>query len=392
MFVFQPAQLLYLLPDFSYIDKPIEYTIMKNCIHKKIPVGILGATGTVGQKLILLLENHPWFQIVCVAASSRSKDKPYEDAVENRWSQDIPIPSPVKNSTVYDVERDRKTIAGQIVFAFSALSTTKEKVRKIEGEYAEAGIPIISCNSAHRWTEDVPMIIPEVNPHHSDLIYIQRKNNNWKKGFIVVKPNCSIQSYVPVLDAWKIFTPLKVIVSTYQAISGAGKTFESWPEMKDNVIPFIPGQEEKSEMEPLKIWGRIDKQRFRPATIPKISSTCIRIPVTDGHMVSVSVEFKKKPSRQDLIEAIHHFQNPIQDLHLPSDPGTFLKYYDQDDRPQTSSERWLGKGMSIAVGRLREDPILHWKFVALSHNTIRGAAGGAILTAELLAKKGFIQP
>ncbi len=364
---------------------------MNDSIQNKIPVGILGATGTVGQKFIQLLENHPWFQVVCLAASSRSRNKPYKKAVKNRWTQDTKIPAPIEDLIVYEVEKDIKTITSQVAFVFSAIYMEKDRVRSVEAKYAESGIPVISNNSAHRWTEDVPMMIPEINPHHSELINIQRKNRNWGKGFIAVKPNCSTQSYVPVLEAWKPFGPLKLIVSTYQAISGAGKTFDTWPEMKDNVIPFIPGEEEKSEKEPLKILGHINQQGLIMATTPTISSTCIRVPVTDGHMVSASVEFIKKPSKQDLVAAIANFQNPIQKFNLPSEPGEFIKYFEEEDRPQTLTERSLGKGMSIAVGRLREDPIMQWKFIALSHNTIRGAAGGGILTAELLTKTGFIQ-
>jgi len=363
---------------------------MNTIPQKKMPVGVLGATGMVGQKFIQLLENHPWFQVVCIAASKRSAGKTYKDAVENRWCQDTEIPSAIQNQLVYEVENDFTTIGNQITFAFSALSMEKEQIRKIEERYAESGVPIVSNNSAHRWTPDVPMMIPEVNPHHSDLIDIQRKNRNWQKGFIIVKPNCSTQSYVPVLDAWKKFEPLRMIVSTYQSISGAGKTFTNWPEMKDNIIPFIPDEEEKSEMEPLKIFGNIQNQSLVMATTPQISATCVRVPVTDGHMISASVAFKNKPSRQNLLDAITEYKNPIKEFNLPSETGEFLKYFNDEDRPQTLSERLYGKGMSITIGRLREDPVLHWKFIALSHNTIRGAAGGAVLTAELLTKKGYL--
>jgi aspartate-semialdehyde dehydrogenase len=366
-----------------------EQAMNKN-LQKKIPVGVLGATGMVGQKFIQLLENHPWFRVVCIAASKRSAGRTYGEAVRDRWCQDTEIPSEIKIQRVYEVGNDLGAISNRVAFAFSALSMPKEQIREIEERYAESGVPIVSNNSAHRWTADVPMMIPEVNPHHSDLIDIQRNNRKWKKGFIIVKPNCSTQSFVPVLDAWKAFEPLRVIVSTYQSISGAGKTFTNWPEMRDNVIPFIPGEEKKSEMEPLKILGTIQNQSLVMAAMPQISATCVRVPVTDGHMISASVAFKNKPSGQDLLDAITEYKNPIKELNLPSEPEEFLKYFNEEDRPQTLSERLYGKGMSITVGRLREDPVLHWKFIALSHNTIRGAAGGAILTAELLTKKGYL--
>lgn len=357
---------------------------------EKIPVGVLGATGMVGQRFISLLADHPWFEVSVVAASSRSAGKSYRQAVEGRWSLDTPIPKNIDNMHVYEVENDIKKIAEHIVFAFSAVSLDKSKVREVENRYAEMDIPIVSNNSAHRWTEDVPMIMPEINPHHVELIDIQRKNRNWRKGCIAVKPNCSIQSYVPVLEALKSFGLEKVVVSTYQAISGAGKTFKSWPEMEDNVIPFIGGEEKKSEDEPMKIWGEIKDGKLVLAEKPIISATCVRIPVTDGHMAVVNLGLRENPTKEDLIDAIKQFQNPIESLGLPSLPEVFIKYFDEDDRPQTALDRDLGKGMAIGVGRLREDPVLGWKFVALSHNTLRGAAGGALLMAELLVKKGYI--
>ena len=357
----------------------------------KIPIGILGATGTVGQRFIQLLENHPWFQVVCVAASPRSAGKLYSEAVKDRWVVESAIPRGIGNLKVFDVEADQKEIAEQTVFTFSAISLDKAKVRDIENSYAGTGIPVISCNSAHRWTEDVPMIMPEINPQHVDLITIQKKNRSWEKGFIVVKPNCSIQSYVPVIEALKRFIPERVIVSTYQAISGAGKTFETFPEISDNIIPFIKGEERKSEVEPMKIWGKIIDRKLEIATKPKISSNCVRVPVSDGHLAAVNISFEIKPSREQFIEAIANFENPISSLELPSAPEPFLEYFEQEDRPQTALDRMLGNGMGIAVGRLREDTVLDWKFIALSHNTLRGAAGGAILIAELLMKKGFIQ-
>ncbi len=357
----------------------------------KIPVGILGATGMVGQRFVALLENHPWFEVVCVAASSRSAGKLYREAVENRWSLKSKIPAKIGELLVLEVERDIEKISEEIVFAFSALSLDKAKTKEIENSYAGIGIPIVSNNSAHRWTEDVPMIIPEINSHHIGLIDIQKKNRGWGRGFIVVKPNCSIQSYVPVLEALKKFGVEQVIVSTYQAISGAGKTFETWPEMEDNVIPFIPGEEKKSEDEPMKIWGEIVNGKLELAAKPKISSTCIRVPVTNGHMVSVNVKFRTRPTKEEFINAIENFRNPIGGSNLPSSPEKFLQYFYENDRPQTRLDRDFGNGMGISVGRLREDTILDWKFVALSHNTIRGAAGGAVLVAELLTKKGYIK-
>lgn len=357
----------------------------------KIPVGILGATGTVGQKFIELLDNHPWFEVRCVAASRRSSGKPFDEAVKNRWHSQKPVPRHLCSMIVLDVEADAHKIADQTIFVFSALGMKRDKIKEIETLYAGMDTPVVSNNSAHRLTEDVPMIIPEINPHHSALINIQKKNRGWKKGFIVVKPNCSIQSYVPVLTSLQVFEPERIIISTYQSVSGAGKTMETWPEMRDNVMPFIPNEEIKSEMEPLKIWGSIKNGKLKLAEIPLISCTCIRVPVSDGHMVSVNAAFKNRPSRQEFIDAVNNYNNPIEELALPSSPKHFLKYFKEENRPQTAMDRTLENGMGIGVGRLREDTILQWKFVALSHNTIRGAAGGAILTAELLTKKGYIE-
>jgi aspartate-semialdehyde dehydrogenase len=359
--------------------------------NEKIPVGVLGATGMVGQRFVSLLENHPWFEIVCVAASSRSAGKTYEEAVQNRWTLSTPIPENVRRLRIVEVEKDREKIISQIGMAFSAVAMDKAKVREVEIEYASAGIPIISNNSAHRLTEDVPMLIPEVNPDHVGLIDIQRKNRNWDKGLIAVKPNCSIQSYVPVMEALKSFDPEEMVVTTLQAISGGGKTFDTFPEIKDNVIPFIGGEEKKSEEEPLKIWGTIRNGKLEPAEKPRISSTCIRVPVTDGHMASVHVRFERKPSKNEIIDAIENFKNPITELELPSSPEKFLHYFEEEDRPQTALDRDRGNGMTISVGRFREDNVMDWKFVALSHNTLRGAAGGGVLMAELLLKKGYIQ-
>lgn len=360
-------------------------------LEKKLRVGILGATGMVGQRFVTLLENHPWFTVTVLSASERSRGKSYKEALEGRWNLPRPIPQGIQEMAVLEVEKDMDRIVEQVDFVFSALAMEKRKIMELENRYAEKDIPVVSCNSAHRWTEDVPMLIPEVNPHHLDLIEIQRKSRGWKKGCIAVKPNCSIQSFLPVLEPLRVFGLERVIVSTYQAISGAGKTFATWPEMKDNVIPYISGEEEKTEKEPLKIWAELKEGKLVLPEKPVISSTCIRIPVSDGHMASVSVKFTKKPSRNEIIEAIQNFENPLDRLNLPSAPKKFLTYFENEDRPQTALDRDLENGMGIAMGRLREDPVLDWKFVALSHNTLRGAAGGALLIAELMVAKGYIE-
>lgn len=359
-------------------------------IEKKLKAGILGATGTVGQKFITLLHNHPWFEISCLAASGRSAGKSYAEAVEGRWLQETEIPGDVAGLMVYNVEDDLNTISREVDFVFSALSMDKEQVLQLEELYAASNIPVVSNNSAHRWTEDVPMFMPEINHDHCGLIDIQRKKRGWTKGLIAVKPNCSIQSYVPVLDALKMFGPEKVIVSTYQAISGAGKTLETAPEISDNIIPFIGGEEKKSEDEPMKIWGTLLGDELVLADKPAISSNCVRVPVSDGHLVTVNVSFAQNPTRQQIVDAVQNYKNPIADLNLPSSPEKFLVCFEEENRPQTRLDRDLGNGMSVSVGRFREDNVLDWKFVALSHNTIRGAAGGAVLTAELLASKGYI--
>lgn len=357
---------------------------------KKLKVGILGATGMVGQRFVALLANHPWFEVACVAASPNSAGRIYQDVVQGRWTLESDMPQQVRKLHVKAVSKDIRTIAKESDLVFCALDMEKEEIKKIEVAYASADVPVISNNSAHRWTDDVPMIMPEINPHHLKLIEIQRKNRGWKKGLIVVKPNCSIQSYVSILTALKRFIPLKVRVVSLQAISGAGKTFESWPEMVDNVIPFIDGEEEKSEKEPLKIWGEIRNNKLIFAQEPEISATCIRVPVSDGHLSSVSVSFEEKPSRHEIISAIKTFRNPISELQLPFSPKQFIRYFIEGDRPQTKLDRNFEHGMGISMGRLQEDKHFDWKFIALSHNTIRGAAGGAILTAELLVKKGYI--
>ncbi len=358
---------------------------------KQFKAGILGATGMVGQQFIALLENHPWFNVTCVAASARSAGKPYAEAMQGRWSRPEAIPADVAKLNVYEVESDMKAIAEQVDFVFSAMSLDKEKIREIEIAYAESDVPVCSNNSAHRWTEDVPMMMPEVNPEHVQLIAVQRKNRGWKKGLIAVKPNCSIQSYVPVMDALKQFGLEKAVVSTYQAISGAGKTLKTAPEILDNAIPYIGGEEKKSEDEPMKIWGTLQNDKLILAEKPIISANCVRVPVEDGHLVAVNMTFTNKPSLDQIVDAINNYKNPLETLNLPSSPEKFITCFKEDDRPQTRLDRMAGNGMGITCGRFREDNVMDWKFVALSHNTIRGAAGGAILTAELLAKKGFIE-
>lgn len=356
---------------------------------KKMKIGILGATGMVGQRFVCLLENHPWFEVVVLAASPQAAGKIYTRALENGWKISEPIPAYARNIRVKDVTSDLKNYINEVDLVFSAFEMEKGKIRGIEESLAKQGIAVVSCNSAHRWTEDVPMIIPEINPGHLSLIDIQRKKRGWK-GLIVVKPNCSLQSYLPVIFALKKFKPLKVAVTTLQAISGAGKTFSLWPEMVDNVIPFINGEEEKTEKEPLKIMGVIKNNRLELAKLPVISATCIRVPVSDGHLTSVFVKFETKPSLKQILSKINGFKNPLAGLNLPSAPRQFIHYFNEEDRPQTRLDRNYEKGMGITCGRFREDAIFDWKFVVLSHNTIRGAAGGAVLTAELLKAKCYL--
>ncbi len=346
---------------------------MTKKLNKKIKVGILGATGMVGQRFISILKNHPYFEVVVVAASRNSAGKKLGSLV------------------LYSIEDDIEIISKKCRLVFSAINAEKDFIKKIEETYAEHGVAVVSNNSAHRWTSDIPMIIPEINPEHLDIIKIQQKNRGWNKGFIVVKPNCSLQSYVPLLRAWKSFLPKEVIVSTYQAISGAGKTFDTWPEMVDNVIPYIGGEEEKSEKEPQKIFGKIKGKEIVLNNTLKISANCIRVSASDGHMATINIKFGKKVTKEKLIESLRNFKNPLDGLDLPSAPKPFITYFEEESRPQTKLDRDLGGGMGISVGRIREDSVLDWKVVALSHNTIRGAAGGGILTAELLVKKGFIK-
>lgn len=357
---------------------------------ERLKVGVLGATGMVGQRFVSLLDGHPWFQVVSVAASERSAGRPYREAVGGRWTQSTEIPAAVADLTVKNVN-DIDAIAGEVDFVFSALDMDKQDIRALEDAYARRETPVASNNSAHRWTPDVPMLIPEINADHIDVIPAQRKRLGTTSGFVAVKPNCSIQPYVPAFHALADFGPKQASVCTYQAISGAGKTFQTWPEMVDNIIPFIGGEEEKSIKEPLKIWGRIVKGEIVNAKGPVISAQCIRVPVTDGHMAAVSVSFEKKPPADLVIERWKAFQGDARAAGLPSSPRPFLTYFAEEDRPQTRLDRDAGGGMGVTIGRLREDNIFDYRFVALSHNTVRGAAGGAILMAELLKSEGYIQ-
>lgn len=358
-------------------------------MEQKLRVGILGATGMVGQRFISLLENHPWFEVVTLAASPRSAGKTYEEAVGGRWKMDTPMPEAVKKLVVMNVN-DVEHVASTVDFVFSAVDMSKDEIKAIEEAYAKTETPVVSNNSAHRWTPDVPMVVPEINPEHFDVIEFQKKRLGTKRGFIAVKPNCSIQSYAPVLTAWKEFEPYEVVATTYQAISGAGKTFKDWPEMEGNIIPFIGGEEEKSEQEPLRIWGKIENGVIVKATEPKITCQCIRVPVLNGHTTAVFVKFRKKPTKEQLIEKLENFKGLPQELNLPSAPKQFIRYMTEDNRPQVTLDVNYENGMGINVGRLREDSIYDWKFVGLSHNTVRGAAGGAVLCAETLVAKKFI--
>ena len=358
-------------------------------MEKKLRVGILGATGMVGQRFISLLEDHPWFQVVTVAASARSAGKTYEEAVGDRWKMTSPMPEAVKKLVVMNVAEVEK-VASTVDFVFSAVDMTKDEIRAIEEAYAKTETPVVSNNSAHRWTPDVPMVIPEINPEHFAVIPFQRKRLGTTRGFVAVKPNCSIQSYTPALTAWKEFEPYEVVATTYQAISGAGKTFKDWQEMAENIIPYIGGEEEKSEQEPLRIWGTLEGGVIVKAKEPVITCQCIRVPVLNGHTAAVFVKFRKKPSKEQLIEKLVSFKGLPQELNLPSAPEQFIQYMEEDDRPQVTLDVDFGKGMGVSIGRLREDTVYDWKFVGLSHNTVRGAAGGAVLCAELLTEQGYI--
>lgn len=358
-------------------------------MSEKLKVGILGGTGMVGQRFIALLDNHPWFEVTTIAASERSAGRTYAEAVGNRWKMATPMPEAVKNMIVMNVNEVEK-VASEVDFVFSAVDMTKEEIKQIEDAYAKTETPVVSNNSAHRWTPDVPMIIPEINPEHSAVIDAQKKRLNTKKGFVAVKPNCSIQSYAPALYAWREFEPFEVIATTYQAISGAGKTFEEWPEMVGNIIPYIGGEEEKSEQEPLRILGSVENGVIVKATEPAISCQCIRVPVLNGHTAAIFIKFKKKPTKEQLIEKLVQFKGVPQELELPSAPKQFIQYLSDDNRPQIQLDVEYENGMGISIGRLREDRIYDFKFVGLSHNTVRGAAGGAVLCAELLKAQGYI--
>lgn len=356
---------------------------------KTYNVGIIGATGMVGQRFILLLANHPWFKIKVLAASPRSAGKPYVEAVGEKWAMTDPIPESVKDIIVMDADADKQKIAGMVDFCFCAVDMKKDQILALEEAYAKLECPIISNNSANRFTPDVPMVVPELNPEHIEIIKSQRERLGTKRGFIAVKSNCSIQSYVPALHPLRKYGITKVLACTYQAISGAGKTFETWPEMVDNLIPYIGGEEEKSEKEPLKVWGHIEGNVIKTADSPAITTQCLRVPVSDGHTAAVFVSFENKPSKEEILAAWKEFAGVPQELELPSAPKQFLNYFEEDNRPQAKLDRNLEGGMAISIGRLREDTQYDYKFVCLSHNTLRGAAGGGVLLAELLAAKGY---
>ena len=358
-------------------------------MNKKLKVGILGATGTVGQRFITLLDNHPWFQVVALAASPRSAGKTYQQAVGENWRMETPMPEAVKELAVFNVNEIEK-VAGEVDFVFSAVEMSKEEIKTIEEAYAKAEVPVVSNNSAHRWTPDVPVVIPEINDHHFEIIEFQKKRLGTSRGFIAVKPNCSIQSYMPCLKAWEEFEPNEMFVTTYQAISGAGKTFEQWPEMIGNIIPYIGGEEEKSEQEPLKMLGEVVDGQLVMATKPKISCQCLRVPVLDGHYAAVFIKFGKQATKEQLIEKLKNYTGYPQQENLPSAPKSFIRYLHEEDRPQITLDVDFENGMGISVGRLHEDKLHDFRFIGLSHNTIRGAAGGAVLCAETLVAQGYI--
>ena len=357
---------------------------------KQYRVGIIGATGMVGQRFASLLENHPWFTVTALAASSRSAGKTYQEAVGSRWAMATPIPAAMKDMIILDAQKDVDKVTALVDFVFCAVDMKKDEIRALEEMYAKAECPVMSNNSAHRSTSDVPMIIPEINADHAKIIPAQRKRLGTKKGFISVKSNCSLQSYVPAVNAMMDLGVTKVLACTYQAISGAGKKFQTWPEMVDNVIPYIGGEEEKSEQEPLKIWGHIEDDKIVNAASPSITSQCIRVPVTDGHTAAVFVSFEKKAEMEEIIEKWESYRGRPQELNLPSAPKQFIHYFRENDRPQIKSERNLEGGMAVSVGRLRPDTQYDVKFVSMSHNTLRGAAGGAVLMAELLCAEGYL--
>jgi aspartate-semialdehyde dehydrogenase len=357
---------------------------------KKLKVAVLGATGMVGQRFVALLENHPWYEATLVAASANSAGRTYQDAVKGRWTLKTAVPAATAGLVVQNASEVEK-IAGQVDFVFCAVDMSKEETAKLEEDYARRETPVVSNNSAHRGTPDVPMMIPEINPEHAAIVEAQRRRLGTRRGFIAVKPNCSLQSYVPAIHPLMKFGPKRVAVCTYQAISGAGKTFESWPEMVDNLIPFIKGEEEKSEKEPMKIWGSMKDGKIVPAAEPVISAQCIRVPASDGHMAAAFVQFERKPPREEVLALWKAFEGKPQKLGLPSAPRPFLIYFEDESRPQTRLDRDAGQGMAVTIGRLRPDALFDYRFVALSHNTVRGAAGGAVLTAELLTAEGWIQ-
>lgn len=358
-------------------------------VEQKLKVGILGATGMVGQRFISLLENHPWFEVTVVAASPRSAGKTYEEAVGGRWKMDTPMPEAVKKLTVLNVNEVEK-VAAEVDFVFSAVDMSKEEIKAIEEAYAKTETPVVSNNSAHRWTPDVPMVVPEINTEHFEVIADQRKRLGTQRGFIAVKPNCSIQSYAPCLAAWREFEPTELVVTTYQAISGAGKTFKDWPEMLQNIIPYIGGEEEKSEQEPLRVLGKVENGQIVKAEAPKITCQCVRVPVLNGHTAAVFINFAQKPSKEQLIEKLVSFKGFPQEAELPSAPKQFIQYLEDDNRPQVALDVDYERGMGVSIGRLREDTMYDYKFIGLSHNTVRGAAGGAVLCAETLTAKGYI--
>ncbi len=362
---------------------------MQNEVNMKhYKVGIIGATGMVGQRFVTILENHPWFTPAALLASARSAGKSYQAAVEGKWAMSVPIPEYAKEMTVLDADRP-EDVAGKVDFVFCAVNMKKDDIRALEERYAKLEIPVVSNNSAHRFTDDVPMLIPEINPEHLEVIASQRKRLNTKRGFIAVKSNCSLQSYVPLLHPLLSFGIKCAAVTTYQAISGAGKTFSTMPEIEDNVIPYIGGEEEKSEKEPLKIWGRVEGGKIIPATSPVITAQCLRVPVSDGHTAAVFVSFDKKPTKEEILTAWKNYEGEPQRLSLPSAPEHFIRYFEEDDRPQPKLDRMTDRGMAVCAGRLREDSLFDYKFIGCSHNTLRGAAGGAVLLAELLAAKGY---
>ncbi|MDD6799845.1 MAG: aspartate-semialdehyde dehydrogenase [Firmicutes bacterium] len=357
--------------------------------EKKLKVAVIGATGMVGQRFMTLLADHPYFEVTKLAASPRSAGKTYVEALGGRWKLTDPTPAKFADMIVCDASEPNK-VAQDVDFVFCAVDMKKEEIKALEEAYAKTETPVVSNNSANRWTPDVPMVIPEINPEHLEVIEHQRRRLGTKRGFIAVKPNCSIQSYVPLLTPLLCYKPVRVLATTYQAISGAGKTFNEWPEMRDNVIPYIGGEEEKSEQEPLKIWGSVNGGCIEKAQAPLITTQCIRVPVTDGHLAAVFVDFENKPSKEQILEKWNSFEGKCAKYGLPFSPERFITYFEEDNRPQTGVDRMICHGMGISAGRLREDSLFQYKFVGLSHNTLRGAAGGAVLIAELLCAEGYI--